>query len=292
MGDSKVIVVGVDESEGAAAALKWAVAEAAASGASVRAVLAWTYLDQPARPGTERVFDPSFDEASATTMLDLILRDRLGDAAGDVEAVVSNDHAGPALIRHSTDAHLLVVGARGLGAIRSAMLGSISNYCLHHSSVPVGVIGPDASATAHPGPVVVGTDGSDHGKVAVAWAAAQAAARGSELQILVTWMVPAAVVGAVIDPTAFEEEANQVLATTVAEAAEVDPAPPKVTGQVTFGGAAQTLIDASNTAALTVLGSRGRGGFRSLLLGSTSQQVAGHAHGPVVIVPSGRTSAK
>ena len=144
----------------------------------------------------------------------LILRDRLGDGAADVDAVVSNDHAGPALVRHST--RRPPAGRRGAGPGRHP-LGHVG---LDQQLLPpplVGAGGRDRSGCVRHRhtrvPVVVGTDGSAHGKVAVSWAAAQAAARGSDLQVLVTWNVPAAIAGAVIDPTAFEEEAAQVLKT-------------------------------------------------------------------------------
>lgn len=275
------IVVGVDESEGAAVALRWAAAEAAERGARVRAVLAWTYLDQPARPGTAREFDPAFDQAGATRVLDDILAERLGEGATNVEGVAVNDHAGPALVDQSADGDLLVVGARGLGMVRSAVLGSISNHCLHHAKVPVAVIGPDVEGVRS-GPVVVGTDGSPAAKRAVAWAAAEARARDAELHVLVSWTYPAVAASTAMDPTPFEEAAAEVLAAALATV----PDDVRVTGQTVMRGAPDLLIEASRTAAVTVVGSRGRGGFRALLLGSTSQQVAAHAHGPVVVVPS------
>lgn len=285
-----IIAVGVDESEGAAHALRWAMAEAAVHGASVRAVMAWTYLDQPARPGCEREFDVGFSDETARAVLADILRERLGDAAEHVEAVVVNDHAGPGLVEQAGGADLLVVGARGLGVVRAAVLGSISNYCLHHSSVPVAVIGPRTgegeAEVRTTGSVVVGTDGSAAARPALMWAAAEAKARDTELRVLVAWSLP--VTGAVpmLDMQPFESAAEEVLATAM-EAAKAAGAE-HVTGAAVLGGAGLALIEASRDAAVTVVGSRGHGGFRSLLLGSTSHQVATHAEGPVVIVPGAR----
>ena len=129
-------------------------------------------LDQPARPGTARHFDPGFGEAAARAVLDDILHERLGDAADALERIAVNDHAGPALVGQAHDADLLVVGARGLGLVKSAVLGSVSNYCLHHASTPVAIIGTHAAETIAEsvGPVVVGTDGSPAADVALAWA--------------------------------------------------------------------------------------------------------------------------
>ena len=66
------------------------------------------------------------------------------------------------------------------------------------------------------------------------------------------------------------------------------PAPTSVTVRAVSGIAAQELISASNDADLVVVGARGGGGFASLMLGSTSQQVVGHSAAPVVVIPVGR----
>lgn len=288
---SRIIAVGVDESEGAAHALRWAVADAARRGATVRAVMAWTYLDQPARPGTARHFDPGFGEAAARAVLDDILHERLGDAADALERIAVNDHAGPALVGQAHDADLLVVGARGLGLVKSAVLGSVSNYCLHHASTPVAIIGTHAAETIAEsvGPVVVGTDGSPAADVALAWAIDDAIARRATLQIVVAWSLP--VTGAVpmIDMAPFAAGAEEVLARAVAAAHDAGVG--RVKGATTCGNPGQALVAASVGASVTVVGTRGHGGFASLLLGSTSQQVAAHAESPVVVVPSTRDRA-
>jgi nucleotide-binding universal stress UspA family protein len=135
-----LIVVGVDESAGAAAALRWAMTEAEARGWSPRAVLAWGYLDQHhATPGQS--FDPAYGEADAQAALDAIVAEVVGSArAATVDRKLVNDLPARALLDASEGADLLVVGARGLGGFRGLLLGSVSQQCLHHATCSVAVV--------------------------------------------------------------------------------------------------------------------------------------------------------
>ncbi len=97
------IVVGVDESAGAAAALHWAVREAEVRGWSLTAVLAWGFLDQHHAIVGEP-FDPSYGEADARAALDSIIGAAVGTArAATVEQKVVNDLAARALIDAPTE---------------------------------------------------------------------------------------------------------------------------------------------------------------------------------------------
>jgi nucleotide-binding universal stress UspA family protein len=138
--------------------------------------------------------------------------------------------------------------------------------------------------------IVVGVDGSDGSRRALHWAADEAAVRGDDLTLVHVWERPQAYaplgLGAYpIDPEPIQEAAQSVLDGLVREAAELAPDVP-VRGLLVEGAPAEALLDAARTADLLVVGSRGLGGFRSLLLGSISQQVAHHAPCPVVIVPA------
>lgn len=141
------------------------------------------------------------------------------------------------------------------------------------------------------GRVVVGVDGSDHGARALRWAIDEARRRGASLQMVHAWQYP--YIGVDIGGftarlsvlEAAEKAARQILddAATSASNAGVDD----VERSLVSGPAAGALLDAAKGAELLVVGSRGRGGFAGLLLGSISQQVAHHAPCPVVIVPGG-----
>jgi nucleotide-binding universal stress UspA family protein len=111
------IVVGVDESQGAAEALRWAAREGARRHWAVTAVLCWGYLDQ--HHGTRpHAFDPAYTEVPANEALrDIVVR-VLGEAAPAVERRTVKDRAARGLLAASADADLLVVGARGFGRFR------------------------------------------------------------------------------------------------------------------------------------------------------------------------------
>ena len=138
------------------------------------------------------------------------------------------------------------------------------------------------------GKVVVGTDGSEASFEAVKWAAQEAIAHGSSLEVIHAWTVPA-----ISDPMAMmpiqlpvEEFIKQ--AEAVSEHAlrvARDAGATDVKSVVARGSAAEHLITASKAALMVVVGTRGHGGFVGLLRGSVAQQVATHASCPVVVVP-------
>jgi nucleotide-binding universal stress UspA family protein len=189
----------------------------------------------------------------------------------------------------SEGAALLVVGRRGAGAVRQ-LLGSTSTAALRAARCPVAVVPASEPAT---GTIVVGWDGSAPSQRAVAWAAEEAAARAAVLEVVVGWQVTtlhSAVphdLGYVPPLSAYEELAATEAEAGVALARESTggrlPAD-QVRARPMHRLAARALLEAADGAALVVVGSRGRGGFAGLVLGSTSDQVARHASCPVVVV--------
>ncbi len=140
--------------------------------------------------------------------------------------------------------------------------------------------------------IVVGFDGSDAAAEAVAWAAAEARTRGCGLA-LVHALVPPVTTGGLgvgLPPSldvieSLEQQASHELDRTAAALAPLD-----ASAHVVIGSPSSVLLEASETADLVVLGSRGRGGFVGLLLGSVGAQVAAHSACPVVVV-RGRAAA-
>lgn len=139
--------------------------------------------------------------------------------------------------------------------------------------------------------IVVGVDGSAAASEALRFAIGEARTRGAEVQAVSAWHIPlmayevgAAAAAAQFDLGAYRELAESTLARTLEEVGAANSGV-KVTAVVSKGQPADVLCACAEGAALLVVGSRGLGGFRGLLLGSVSQQCAQHAPCPVVIVP-------
>ena len=138
--------------------------------------------------------------------------------------------------------------------------------------------------------IVVGFDGSDGSRRALRWALEEARARGAPVHIVHAWQYPYAGDYMALTDTVFagvEEAAGQTLEDALVEARCAPDV--EVSGEVVQGPAAPLLIDAAADADLLVVGSRGRGGFSGLLLGSVSMQCVHHSPCPVVIVPGRRS---
>jgi nucleotide-binding universal stress UspA family protein len=145
--------------------------------------------------------------------------------------------------------------------------------------------------------IVVGVDGSEGGAAALEFAAGEAAFRGARLRIVSAWQVPAVAYGGHLGPPldpatwdAFGVRAQQVADDALAAVKKLHPS---LEGEALAieGQPADVLLEQGADATLIVVGRRGLGGFRSLLLGSVSQQVVQHAACPVVVVNQPATAS-
>ena len=133
--------------------------------------------------------------------------------------------------------------------------------------------------------IVVGVDGSEHADRALEFAAGEATLRGARLVIICAWELPTIISGSA-PPRYFEDlrhEAERIVQAAVARAAALQPGL-SGEGKAIEGQPAAVLLKEAEHADMIVVGSRGRGGFASLLLGSVSQQVLHHAMCPVIVV--------
>ncbi len=138
------IVVGVDGSEHARAALRVAADEAALRGARLRVVAAWDIAPAVYSGG----FAPGFDQETVDAFRDTaetVVREALAEAkrlqpALELEGHTREGQAAEVLLEEASDALLLVVGNRGRGGFTSLLLGSVSQQLVHHSPCPVLVV--------------------------------------------------------------------------------------------------------------------------------------------------------
>ena len=139
--------------------------------------------------------------------------------------------------------------------------------------------------------LVVGVDGSDNARRGLVWAIDEARLRGARLVVVSAWEIPPTVLASPVATAAFDVKSWSDLAEETLDEAlrsvDLSGIAGGVDRSVTEGPAAQVLLEAAAGADLLVVGSRGRGGFVGLLLGSVSQHLAQHATCPVVIVPPG-----
>jgi nucleotide-binding universal stress UspA family protein len=130
------IVVGVDGSDRGRSALARAAVEAAAHGATLEAVHAWNFLDQP---GPD--FDPHYGEERARERIEAYVKDVLGEQPRvPVTLHLVNDHPAPALLEAARGAFTVVVGARGLGGFKGLVLGSVSRHIIAHAPCPALIV--------------------------------------------------------------------------------------------------------------------------------------------------------
>ena len=133
------------------------------------------------------------------------------------------------------------------------------------------------------GRVVVGADGSESSRRAIRWAAEEARVRGAVLEVVHAWTLLGQPEDGTFDPTYGEPQARQWLDAELGALGDVVDGV-EVERIVVNDLGAPALLDAGKRADLLVVGSRGRGGFRGLLLGSVSSQVVQHAPCPVAVI--------
>ena len=277
----RCIVVGVDGSSPAQAALTWAAAEARLRGLPLTLCHVVDDILTEYTPGNLDDLEPT-----AKRMLDQA-RERVAELAPSVEVAVavSSGTPGQELVALSRSAAMLVLGSRGLGGFRELVTGSVALRVVHHAYCPVVLVRPQHVGGERRG-VVVGIDGSPVAEEALAFAFASAAARTTPLTVVLAWSYPVQFgvdVPAVVNVESLERTAR----TTMDEA--LDRWAPKfpdveVDRRVVCMPPAQALLDVSADAELLVVGSRGRSTLTDLILGSVSHAVVHHAVSPVAVV--------
>ncbi|MFC0527666.1 universal stress protein [Phytohabitans kaempferiae] len=230
----------------------------------------------PPDPDAQLMLDAAAEELRASRPgLEVRTRQVAGGGAG-------------ALVDASRSATLVVVGSRGHGGFAGLLLGSVGAQVAAHAQCPALVVRPPSPPPpTGEGPIIVGVDGSHGAARALAYAAREARLRRTGLLLVHAWWLDARD-GGVRETFAETEKAARAAAEELLDGAaaavrETHPEVPVRRQLVHAREAAPHLVEASRDAALIVVGSRGRGGFTGLLLGSVSQELVHHAHCPVLV---------
>ncbi|MGZ8747065.1 MAG: universal stress protein [Mycobacterium sp.] len=202
-----------------------------------------------------------------------------------IETELMTGGALPTLIDLSKDAEMVVVGCRGTGPINRRLLGSVSRGLIQHAHAPVAVIHDEDPMMTYPSkaPVLVGMDGSPASEAATAVAFDEASRRGVDLIALHVWSDFAIYEMPETELAALQRRADETLSERLAGWQERYP-DVRVRPIVALNRPVHQLLDRSEAAQLTVVGSHGRGGFAGMLLGSVSLAVAESARMPVLVV--------
>jgi nucleotide-binding universal stress UspA family protein len=280
----RTVVVGYDGSPEAHRAARWALDEAARTGAPVEFCHAfeWAAYLPPMAVVPAPIVWPGPE-------VEWEIADMLAGAAADaalthprvaVSTALHRAPPAPALISRSADAALVVLGSRGHRA-GPGILGSVAVAVSAHAHCPVVVVRGRWSAGD---PIVAGVDGSDAAQAALAFAFAQAAARGVPLRVVRAWQPPALGWRGIPVPSGVvRDDEWRAVAETVERWREKYPGV-KATHEVSVAHPAQALVEAALQAQLVVVGTRGRGAFRGTVLGSVSRHLLRHAECPVAVV--------
>ncbi|MGW5452814.1 universal stress protein [Nocardia sp. NPDC003979] len=286
------VVVGTDGSPGSRAAVCWAARAAVDRGRALHIV-------HCTGPVSDRTPHSAYDAFIFATMQDIrgaaervlaTAREQASTATPGVTVtteLVSGGSPAHALIAASEHAHLIVLGVASEAGAISHLGSTLLAVTSHARGAVVVVRGTDRTS----GPVVVGVDGSTISEPAIAAAFSEASQRGTELLAVHGWsdlsgggFADSSFLSPPIDDIATADAA--LLSERLAGWTEQFP-DVVVRREIVVYGVRERLTELSRSAGLLVVGSRGRGGFRGLLLGSTSNFLVQHADCPVMVVHPG-----
>ncbi|MFC9964511.1 universal stress protein [Nocardia ignorata] len=285
------VVVGIDGSEVGAPAVRWAAETAAARNRRLRIVhavdltAAHILLDPyelPMASVTEAMRDFSADCLAAARRLAQAV-----DPALVIETATVDGTPAPVLVKESTTAHLITLGAAGLSG--GGLFGStLLAVAAHAHGLVVVVRGSEPEQPSRDsGPVVVGIDDSDSSHAAVGAAFAEACERHTELVVVHCWSDLRfgwfAGLPDLLDSRSAQADAHELITEQLAGWTDKYPHI-AVERKVYLSGPSHHLIDWSRSAQLVVVGNRGRGGFPGLQLGSTSNALIQCGQCPIMIV--------
>lgn len=285
-------VVGIDGSSEAVAAARWAIARAGRTGAKVTLLCAYALAsyNASALDGGFAMLDDETLREGAQAAVDEVAAQIKEETGVEVETRVEPGDPATVLTDASRQVDLVVLGSRGRGGVADRLLGSVSAALPGRAKCPTVVVPQHKSGKPFT-PVeriVVGTDGSDVASNALSLAVSEALVWDAKLTAIAAIPISSGVgfmwLPTIMNRTEIVDDVKQGLNEALEKA--VDGRPVRASGHALDGSPAALLTEFSTAVDLIVVGSRGRGGFAGLVLGSTSQTVLEHSTCPVMVVPS------
>jgi nucleotide-binding universal stress UspA family protein len=268
-------VVGYDGSLEADLALKWAARAASLAHSRVRALMVddlyaaqWLGSSRPSEQELAAHADRILEQAGAEGTLER----RSGTSV-------------PELLEAARDASMLVVASHGHGRVGEVLLGSVSQHVARHASCPVVVVREPAQPDATR--IVVGIDGSGGSAAALEFACRRAELTGEDVVAVHAWKIGPVQMdrwGKLPDSIGPSIEDNELLLSESVAGVRAEHPDVTIHQEAIPVAPGLALVDASETASLVVTGSRGRGAFAEMLLGSVSHEVLCRARCPVAII--------
>ena len=276
------VLVGYDGSEGSDLALDWAAEEAVLRGVPLTVCHVW------------QVFYPGFVILPVATLSDAaesVTKAAVERVAGhhpglEVHRIVESGSPAYALIERAGEAELTVVGSQGAGTMRKALIGSVSSQVASHATGVVTVVRETVGEGTgpHSGRIVVGVDGSPAADDALRVAFEEAHLRGEGLTALCVCPGDASVRDTpFLDDRVLREVARERFERSV-DALQAEYGRVEARKVFLEGDPVTELITATEGARQVVVGSRGTGSIKSMLLGSVSSAAVRHALCPVTVV--------
>jgi nucleotide-binding universal stress UspA family protein len=281
--NTRSIIVGYDRSADAKAAARWALDEAARTGAPVEFLYAYEWpVWMPAAsmvPATSVWPDEETDRAIKDTLHEAVADAKETHPSVPVHLSIVHNSAALTLIDRSKDARLIVLGCRGHSAVTNLM-GSVSVAVTAHAQCPVVVVRGTPATDA---PVVVGVDDSPSAQLALGYAVEEAVARDVRLRVIHAWPPVTGIweESPMVTRVVTEQERrpfDELVADWQEKHPELD-----ISAEAVVEHPAAALVEASKGAQLLVVGTRSRGAVRGMVLGSVSQHLLRHAACTVVV---------
>ena len=291
------ILLAMDGSESATDALRWAAAEAALRQQPLVIVNVYSPRIGGYPGDASGALLEVLRTSSAEVLTDAVAAVKAHQPDLTVTALTRTGGVIPLLIEEARGKELAVVGSRGLGGFTGLLLGSVGMGLASHAPCPVAVIRGTAPlpSVGSPAPVVVGVDGSHDADRALLAAFREARLRRCPLRVVHAWQDPTTDIYTTDDNhrvklEEFDESAWRSYAATTLDAGLAPTLATfpdvEVEQVVDWRRPTIALQDLAKGAQLLVVGSRGRGAFKGLVMGSTSRVMIQHAPCPVLVVPS------